>query len=174
MSLLMNIIVLIFEFLYYSLFMKIARKEGKFSKYLITFVINTFIILIFSSNNLITYFLFILFTYISLKYIVKTKVSLYDVLIILIMLVMNVIIQLPIYVICFNVLKISHFITTLIFETFKIIFIIMLKNKMNIYYNKMKKLWDNNNFYIRYIFSCSMFLYTIVIVILLVKLAWEV
>ena len=172
--LMMNIIVLIFEVLYYALFMKFSRKEGKFSKYLITFVINTFIILIFSSNSLITYFLFMLFTYIALKYIVKTKVSLYDMLIVLIMLFVKLIIEFPFIIIFYKLLNINQFIVTIIFDIVKMCLLFALKEKLHKYYVKMKKLWDNNNFYIRYIFSCLMFLYTIIIVILLVKLAWEV
>ena len=174
MSLLMNIIVLIFEILYYSLFMKFARKEGKFSRYILLFTLITVLFTFLGTNNVYSYFLLILTIIYGLKYIVGLKISLYDMLIIIIMLVINVIIQLPIYIIFFNVLKVSHFITTMIFEILKIIFVVCLKNNMNIYYNKMKKIWDNNNFYIRYIFSCSVFIYVIFTIILLIKLAWEV
>lgn len=174
MSLLMNIIVLIFEVLYYALFMKFARKEGKFSRYILLFTLITVLFTFLGTNNVYSYFLLILTIIYGLKYIVGLKISLYDMLIIIIMLVINAIIQLPIYIIFFNVLKVSHFITTMIFEILKIIFVVCLKNNMNIYYNKMKKIWNNNNFYIRYIFSCSVFIYVIFTIILLIKLAWEV
>ena len=174
MNLLMNIIVLIFEVLYYALFMKFSKNRGNLIRYIITFVINTFIILIFGSNSLITYFLFMLFTYIALKYIVKTRVSLYDMLIVLIMLFVKLIIEFPFIMIFYKLLKINQFIVTIMFDIVKIGLLFVFKEKINECYIKMKKLWDNNNFYIRYIFSCSMFLYTIIIVILLVKLAWEV
>lgn len=164
-SLLLNVVVLVFEVLYYAMFMKFARKEGKFWRYLLLFTIAS-ILIFFSKNTLFSYLIFILFSYVSLKFIVKTKVSLYDMLIIVIMLFLNVVIQLPIFIICFNILKVGHFMTTMIFEVAKILMLLLLNKKMNKHYIKGKKLWDNNNFYIRYIFSCSMFVYVIVTVIL--------
>lgn len=164
-SLLLNVVVLVFEVLYYALFMKFARKEGKFWRYLLLFIIAS-ILIFFSKNTLFSYLIFILFSYVSLKFIVKTKVSLYDMLIIVIMLFLNVVIQLPIFIICFNIFRIGHFETTMVFEIAKVLMLLLLNKKMNKHYIKGKKLWDNNNFYIRYIFSCSMFVYVIVTVIL--------
>ena len=164
-SLLLNVVVLVFEILYYTLFMKFARKEGKFWRYLLLFTIASILILI-TGNTFFAYLIFILFTYISLKIIVKTKVSLYDMLIIVVMLFLNIVIQLPIFILCFNILKVGHFMTTMIFEVAKILLLLLLNKRMNRYYIKFKRLWDNNNFYIRYIFSCSMFIYVIVTVIL--------
>lgn len=164
-SLLLNVVVLVFEILYYTLFMKFARKDGKFWRYLLLFIIASILILI-AGNTFFAYLIFILFTYISLKAIVKTKVSLYDMLIIVAMLFLNIAIQLPIFIVCFNILKVGHFITTMIFEVAKVLLLLLLNKRMNGYYIKGKKLWDNNNFYIRYIFSCSMFIYVIVTVIL--------
>ena len=172
--LMMNIIVLILEVLYYALFMKFARKEGKFSRYVLLFTIITIILYVIGTNHVYSHFLLILMIVYGMKYVVKTKISLYDMLIAIIMLMISTLIQLPIYVIFFNVLGASHFLTTLIFEVIKILFILILNTNMNIYYRKMKKLWDNNNFYIRYIFSCSVFIYVIFTIILFIKLAWEV
>lgn len=164
-EILLNVVVLALEVLYYALFMKFARKEGKFWRYLLLFVIASILILI-TGNTFFAYLIFILFTYTSLKVIVKTKVSLYDMLIIVVMLFLNIAIQLPIFIICFNILKVGHFMTTMIFEVTKVLLLLLLNKKMNRYYIKGKRLWDNNNFYIRYIFSCSMFIYVIVTVIL--------
>lgn len=174
MNLILNIIVLIFEVLYYALFMKFARKEGKFSRYVLLFTLLSILSVFIGTNHVYSHFILFLNITIGMKYIVKTKISLYDMLITIIMLIINVLIQLPVYIIFFNILGFSHFITTLIFEFLKILFVVILNEKMNIYYKKMKKLWDNNNFYIRYIFSCSVFIYVIFIVILFIKLAWEV
>lgn len=166
MSLLMNIIVLIFEVLYYALFMKFARKEGKFSRYVLLFTLISLVLYIIGTQELYSYILLILMMVYGMKYVVKTKISLYDMLVVIIMLFVNIIIQLPIYIIFFNILGMSHFITTLIFEIAKLLFVFILNTNMNIYYNKMKKLWDNNNFYIRYIFSCFVFIYFIITVVL--------
>lgn len=44
MAILLNAIVLIFEVLYYSMFMYFSKKEGKFWKYIVSFTIITLII----------------------------------------------------------------------------------------------------------------------------------
>ena len=41
MNIILNAIVLIFEVLYYALFMKFARKDGKFWKYILLFSLMT-------------------------------------------------------------------------------------------------------------------------------------
>ena len=43
----------------------------------------------------------------------------------------------------------------------KFTFILLFKNKLNKYYNKILIKWNNNNFYIRYIFACLSFIYVI-------------
>ena len=83
----LNIIVLIFEVLYYSLFMKYSRPEGKYYRYLILFTLITIIGLVIGTSNLISYLLLILMILYGIKYIVKIKISLYDMLVILIMFV---------------------------------------------------------------------------------------
>ena len=169
MEILMNIIVLIFEILYYTLFMKFARNDGKLHKYLLCFSIITFIGLIIGTKELWSYFVLVVLMLNGLKYIVKVKATLYDMFVIMIMLFLNILIQLPIYLILYKILKINHFLTTMIFQVSKVLLIILIKNKMNIIYKKFKKLWDNNNFYIRYIFSCSTFIYVILIVALIIN-----
>lgn len=165
-NLLLNVVVLVFEVLYYSLFMKFARKEGKFWRYLLLFSAITIFFYFVGTKQFYSYLLLIIMMLLGMRYLIKTKTSLYDMLIIVIMLFLNVVIQLPIFIICFNILKIGHFETTMVFEIAKILMLLLLNKKMNKCYIKGKKLWDNNNFYIRYIFSCSMFVYVIVTVIL--------
>lgn len=168
----LNIIVLIFEIMYYSLFMKYSRKNGKLINYIILFIINTIITLILGNQNLVTYLFFILLTYINLKYIIKEKVSLYDMLLITIMLLSNLVIELPIFVLFYKLMRCNHFVTTLIFELTKILLIVLLRNKMNKLYQKGKLIWDNNDFNIRYIFTILIYLYVIITIVLLIKLAW--
>lgn len=172
--LMMNIIVLIFEVLYYALFMKFARKEGNFSRYILLFTLITILFTFLGTNQIYSYLLLILTIIYGLKYVIKVKISLYDMLVIIIMLFLKVIIEFPFIIVLYQLLKINQFIVTIIFDVVKIILLFKLSNKMNLYYIKMKKLWDNNNFYIRYIFSCSMFVYVIITIILLIKLSWEV
>lgn len=170
---LINIIVLIFEVLYYSLFMKLTRREGKLYKYIIAFSIITLIGLFINTRTLESYFLLVLLMLLALRYIVDRKTSLYDMLIIIIMLFVNVIVEFPIYMISYKLLKLNHFITTLIFEITKILLVILLRNILNAMYKKLHKLWNNNNFYIRYILSVLVYTYVIIISFLLIYKVWR-
>lgn len=161
MNLLMNIIVLIFEVLYYALFMKFARKEGKFSRYVLLFTLLSIISVFIGTNHVYSHLLLIFNILLGLKYMTKTKVYLYDMLIIIIMLFISVIIQFPIYMIFINIFE-NLFYVTLIYEIAKIIFVLLINKRMNFYYNKFHKIWDNNNFYIRYIFAICIFIYAII------------
>lgn len=155
----LHIIVLIFEVLYYSMFMKFARKEGKFWKYLLLFSLITVILFIFNTNNLYVYLMFILLALYGLKYIVNVKISLYDMFVIFIMLILKLIIETPIYFVLYKYVNI--YINGIITGLIKFLILFLLKDKLNIVYINLKKKWDNNNFYIRYIFSIFMFLYCI-------------
>lgn len=170
MSLLMNIIVLIFEILYYSLFMKFAKNDGKVWKYIILFVLITIVLMFIGTTNLYAYLAFVLLSLYGLKYIVKTKISLYDMLPIIIMLFIKIIIELLSMIIFYNFLGANQFITTLLFEGLKILFIII--NRKNIFnYNiKLNKIWNQNNFYIRYFFSIFTIIYVIMTIISLLWL----
>ena len=77
MNILMNIIVLIFEVLYYSMFMYYAKKDGKFWKYILLFSLITILILILGSNNLISYIFFVLIALMGLKYFIKITSSIF-------------------------------------------------------------------------------------------------
>lgn len=160
MELLLNIIVLVFEILYYSLFMKFSRKEGKFWKYILTFTLITIFFWFVGTNKIYSYLLLIFTILYGLKFIVKIKVSLYDMLIIFIMLLFKVFIETPIFMLFYNFLSI--YIIGLIYSILKIIILNLLKNKLNTMYKVLKIKWDNNNFYIRYIFTVFLFSYTII------------
>lgn len=154
-----NIIVLIFEILYYSMFMKFARKDGKFWKYLLLFTLVTIVTGIANINSLFSYIVIVSSILFGLKYIVKVKTTLYDMFFILVMIFFKLFIELIIYLIFIRI--VNYKFLYILYQLSKIFFSFILKNKINVFYKKIKILWNNNNFYIRYLFSISMFLYFI-------------
>ena len=166
----LHIIVLIFEVLYYSMFMKFARKEGKFWKYLLLFSLITIVLIFTGTGNLYVYLIFVLLSLYGLKYIVKTKISLFDILPIIIMLAIKIVIELLSMFIFYKFLYLNQVITAFIFEIIKILTILLSKNYLNLYYNKLKTTWDKNNFYIRYFFSIFAIIYVIISAISLIWL----
>ena len=164
-EILLNVVVLVFEVLYYALFMKFARKEGKFWRYLLLFILATILIMFLGTNTLISYLIFVLFVLYGLKYIIRTKVSLYEMCLITIMLLSKLIIEIIIMVVFYNLLKFNHFATTLIFSSMKVLLVFLFKKELNLLNNRLKKLWNNNNFYIRYLFSIVFYIYVIVSII---------
>ena len=156
--LILNVIVLIFEVLYYSLFMYYSKNEGKLSRYILLFSLITIILIIIGTSNLYAYLIFILFALYGLKYIVKCKIGLYDALIIFTMLLIKLLLETPIYIIL-RIFTENNFILTLPSSITKIMLLYIFRKNLKNMYIKFKKLWDNNNFYIRYIFSTLMFLF---------------
>ena len=163
----MHIIVLIFEILYYSMFMKFTKKEGKFWKYLLLFTLITIVGLFIGTNNFISYLILVLMVLYGLKYIVKSKTNLYDMLWIILMLLIKIIIETPTYIfVCFftkNLMLIG-----ILSNVIKILFVFAIKRLLNNWYLKLKKIWDNNNFYLRYIFTCLVYVYVIITLILFI------
>ena len=174
MKMVLHIIVLLFEVLYYSMFMKFTKNEGKFWRYLLLFSLITIIGLFIGTDNLYSYLLLILMMLYGLKYIVNLKTSLYDMLWINIMLIVKLLIETPIYLAFLDIIKSNHFIVTLLMNIIKISILFLFKNRLNVFYIKLKKLWQNNNFYLRYIFTCIIYIYVIITIILLIFLIWEV
>lgn len=162
-----NIIVLIFEVLYYSMFMYFSKKEGKFCKYILLFSLITISGLFIKTNNLISYLYLVLAMLFGIKYIVKVKTTLYDMFYILVMLLLKLIIEFTFCMILYILFK-NTFISIIISNIVKLSFILLSKNNINNFYLKLKKKWDNNNFYIRYIFSCFTYVYVIVSVLFII------
>ena len=158
--LLAYLLILTFEILYYSCFVYYSKQKGSFIKYLIMFTCITLIGIIINTDTVYSYLALVTMIMIGLKYYIRTKVSLFDVLMVFIMLLIKFILELPIYIIFFNTFGI--FITGVIYAIFKMLFIFLFRYKLGITYNKLYKLWVNNNFYIRYIFTTFMFVYVIV------------
>lgn len=160
MNVLMNIIVLIFEVLYYSMFMYYAKKEGKFWRYILLFSLITIIGLFIGTNYLLSFLLLVIMMIYGLKYIVKAKISLYDMLVIFFMLLLNFLIPMPIYYFS-SIFTKNVFILTIVYQIIKFLIVFALKYKLNKFYNFFHNLWNNNNFYIRYIFTTFMYLFVI-------------
>lgn len=159
---LFNLIVLFYEVLYYSLFMKFARKEGKLWRYIVLYALISLLFSIIGTKAFYSYLLLVLIMLLGFKYIVKTKTSMFDLLIIIAMLFIKLGIELVIFMLFFHFLKCSHFIVTMLFELIKIMVVLLLNTNLNKFYLKLKTLWDNNNFYIRYITSVLLYAYVII------------
>ena len=166
-----NIIVLLFELLYYSMFMKFTRNEGKFWKYLLLFSLISIIGIFIGTDNLLSYLILVLLMLYGLKFIVNIKTSLYDMLWIILMLFLKIavefIISMTVYYLCGNFI-----ILTILIAVIKIIVVLLLKGILNKIYLSLKIKWDKNNFYIRYIFSCLSIIYVIITVIMFIVDKW--
>ena len=160
MILFLYIIILIFEVIYYSAFIKFSKNEGNIINYLLMFILITLVGIIVNTNTLQSYLLLIIMITLGMKYLVKVKTSLFDIMIIFIMLLIKVLLELPIYFIFYKYLDI--FSMGIIYSLCKMLFILLIKNKLHKVYNKLNILWVNNNFYIRYLFSTFMCTYTII------------
>ena len=156
------ILVLISEILYYSMFMYSCRKEGKFYKYLICFSLITIMGLFIGTNHLVSYLALILLMLYGMKYIVGIKITLYDALIIFIMLFVKVAIETPVYMIGQG--KYDIYELGIISSVCKLIMFDFgfIRKFLNMMYIKLKVIWYKNNFCIRYIFSVGAFAYCIV------------
>lgn len=152
----LNAIVLIFEILYYSLFMYYSKNEGKLSKYVLLFSLITAILFFTENSSLYSYLFFIVSTFLGMKYIVNCKVKFFDLFIIFSMLLFNFLLQL------FPFIFIKLFTKDIIIKTLFLILIkgifIFKSNILRSIFNNMKVKWDKNFFFIRYTFVVIMFL----------------
>lgn len=156
-----NVLLLIVEVIYYSSFLKFCRKEGKVGKYLLVSILVTVVAMIVGTNNLLSYILLVLTFLFGLKYIVRLKTSLYDMFIIFIMLFVKLVIELICFVILYLIFK--SYPAFLIFMTvIKFLFLIVTRNKLCLFYNRLKELWLANTFKIRYVFICCTYVYVII------------
>ncbi len=162
MNLIFNCIVLIFEVIYYTLFIKLCKKEGKISRYLILFSLITILFCFVGTTKIYSYLILIILMLYGLKYIVKIKVGLYDMFLLVIMLFSKIIIEYIVVLIFFNILKLSISINIIIFSLLKLLILFLLKDKMYLFNNFLIKKWKNNNFYIRYLFTIFVFIYVII------------
>lgn len=156
---LFNILVIILEVLYYSFFLKFAKKEGKLWKYILAFIIISLIGVIIGTSSVLSYFALLVMIVLGLKYITRINVTNYDLLVICVMLVFKILIEGLCFLLIYNLVNVYIF--TLIIDIIKIGIVLLLKNKLNKLYNFMQDKWNNNNFYIRYIFNIFLFIFII-------------
>ena len=161
-EILLNVVVLVFEVLYYALFMKFARKEGEFWRYLLSFTLITIVGTIINTNNMFSYLILNILIVLSLKYIVKLKVVSYDLFTIFLMLFSKIVIEYIIVLIFFNLLNESISMVLIMIAISKILVVTSFKNEIKAVDKYFNKKWNDNNFYIRYIFTILMFIYVIV------------
>lgn len=160
MNIALNAIILILEILYYSLFMKSCKGQKGLKNYALCFGVITLIGLFIKTDYFISYPILIFLILYGLKHIVKTKIELYDMLVIFVMLLFKFIIEIPSSLLLYKIFN-NIYISSAIVGLLKNGIVLILKNNLKIFYNKFYKLWNNNNFYIRYIFSILMFVYII-------------
>lgn len=160
MQLILGVIGLFLEALYYSLFIKFSKNEGNIFKYLISFIIISIVGIFIDVSTLVSYFVLIAMIIIALKYIVKVKTSVYDLLFLFIMLIFKLFIEILFFLIFFNFTK-NNYIMALLLGICKVPILLILKNKLNLLYNELEKYWNNNVFYIRYGFAILMLIYVI-------------
>lgn len=164
-----NIFLLIVEILYYSLFLKFCRKKGKFKRYLLVSILVTIIAMIVGNNNLLSYILLVLAFLFGLKYIVRLRTSLYDMFVIFIMLFVKLIIELIYFIVLYLIFK-SYPLFILFMTISKLLLLIVTKDKLCLFYDRLKELWLANTFKIRYIFICCTYIYVIITALCLLKL----
>ena len=145
MNIILNAIILIFEVLYYALFMKFARKDGKFWKYFLMFLLSNILCLFISFENFYAY-LFYFLGIILLSKLFKLNFKLYD----LIVVILSMIIKLIIELLFFAIIGI-----------FKNEIIYVFRNDLRNIYIKIYEKWQNNNFYIKYFLNIAIFIYVI-------------
>lgn len=160
-----NIIVLIFEILYYSMFMYYSKQEGKFWKYIMSFLITTIIVGFVGTKGLYSYIVFIVCVMTLLKK--NANLKFLDIFTIIFMILLGVLIQLPLYLLG-NILHLI-ILFTFIYEILKVILVYVFRKQLRKIYLDYVEKWNNNNFYIRYIATILMYLYIIITVILLIN-----
>lgn len=163
----LSVLVLILETLYYSAFMFYCKRDALGYKYMLMFGLVTVVGTVTGTDSLFAYLLFVVLMLLGLKYIVKSKVSLYDMLVIVIMIILKLAIELvmcmPLYTVFGNI-----YVVSVLVGWAKFILVALSKDLLYDMYKKMKDVWYQNNFYIRYIFGLLTFLYTIVACVFLI------
>lgn len=156
-----RIIVILLEVVYYTLFMKKARPEGKTHRYLLLFCIFSTISFFMDNKSIISYGLILLIILYGIKYIVNIKTSLFDLFFIFIMMIIKVLLEAPLAITIHTFVK-DITICKIIMGLLKNTILFVISGKLSHFYKILHKKWDNNNFYVRYIFDVLMFIYIIV------------
>lgn len=156
-----TVYILIFEILFYSIFMYKSKQKGSLFEYSLLFVLVTILGLFIGTSGLLSYLILVLSILLGLKYVMRVETTLYDMLVIVCMLLFKLLLEfaltIPLYYIIDNTYH-----TMIAVGATKCVIVALISKWLCVMYKQMKLVWDNNNFYIRYIFSILVFLYTIV------------
>ncbi len=155
----LNIIVLIFEVLYYSMFMYYARKEGKLWKYILLFSIVTIICGFINTKVFLNYLFLIIFILIGYKILINKKIIFFDVFIIFLMMIFKILFEF--FAFYFFSLFFCNNISIIIFEILRLFFVLYINFSLKKFFDNIKIKWDKNDFYIRYLFIIISFSYVI-------------
>ena len=167
MEVFLNIIIMILEIVYYTIFMKSARKEGNIKRYFLLFSLFTIITIFINRRFLINYLLIFFLILYGLKYIVKLKITLFDLFFIILMFMSKVIIEMPLSLLSYSIVENIYIASTMV-GILKVIIVWLFNGYIEQIYEIMQMLWINNNFYIRYLFSIALFIYVILSSIFLI------
>lgn len=154
------LLILILEVIYYSLFMKYSQ-NGSFIRYIILFTLITIMLVFVGTSQFISYLILTITMFIGLKYIVKVKTGLFDMLILTIMILFKLLIEIIVISALFMFIK-NAYVLSFIASVTKVLLVLLLKKKISHNYSTLRKIWYNNNFGVRYLFTLALFLYTII------------
>lgn len=161
-------LVLAQEVLYYTIFMRLSKKQGNIFAYLLLFTIATLVINLLQPIKLSAYLAFIVISLVGLKFITHSKNNLYDILITIVMIAIKLLIEVLFTFGIYYLVK-DVYITIYTVSWIKICFIFLIRKWLNKLNTKIIFLWSNNNFYIRYIASAGLMIYIIVSCIYLIQ-----
>lgn len=160
-------VILLFEVLFYSLFIKFVKPKSSFIRLLMLFAFLTLVNYIIGSS-IYAYIFFVILALLGLKYFVKTETTIYDLFIIVIMILFKAFLEI-----------IDGLILQLFFENSNIIsvgtsllktlILFPLKDNLLYQYRNFNLKWKNNNFYVRYIFTILIYVYVIFSLLFLIN-----
>lgn len=160
-----QLVIFFLEILYYTLFFGFCRKSEKFYKLFVVFLLSNVISFFIGYGSFYSYALYFVEIAILMR-IMKIKMTLYDILILTLSMIFKLFIELIFFIILRE--NINTFLWVCIMGIAKNNIVILLHNQLNKLYCKLKNLWVNNNFYIRYLFSTFLYLYLIFSVIYII------
>lgn len=160
-----QLIIFCLEILYYTLFFGFCRRSEKFYKLFIVFLLSNIISFFIGYGSFYSYAFYFVEIAILMR-LLKIKMTLYDILVLIVSMIFKLFIELIFFIFIRD--NISTFFWVLLIGIAKNNILILIHKYLNTLYYKLKKLWLNNNFYIRYLFSTFLYLYLIFSIIYII------
>ena len=160
-----QLIVFLLEILYYTMFFSFCRKDEKPYKLFLVFLISNIISFFIGYGSFYSYAFYFIEIAILTR-LLKIKMTLYDILVLIVSMIFKLFIEVMFFIFIRENITTFAWICTI--GIVKNNILIICNKKLNEIYNKLKKLWLNNNFYIRYLFSTFLYLYLIFSVIYII------